>query len=54
MLCYSDPFFFPVGKSCTHAVVLAQLVIGKEQHGMHGFMVQLRSLEDHTLLPGNC
>ena len=41
-----------VGKSCTHAVVLAQLVINNNNHGMHPFMVQLRSLDDHTPMPG--
>lgn len=41
-----------LGKSCTHAVVLAQLVINNNNHGMHPFMVQLRSLDDHTPMPG--
>ena len=41
-----------VGKSCTHAIILAQLVIDGERHGMHPFMVQLRSLEDHSPMPG--
>ena len=41
-----------VGKSCTHAVVLARLVVSGEDHGMHPFMVQLRSLDDHTPMPG--
>ncbi|WAR25224.1 ACOX1-like protein [Mya arenaria] len=41
-----------LGKSCTHAIVLAQLVIDSQNHGMHPFMVQLRSLDDHTPMPG--
>ena len=41
-----------VGKSCTHAVVLARLLVGGDDHGMHPFFVQLRSLDDHTPLPG--
>ena len=45
-------FVVPVGKSSTHAVVLAQLVISNQNHGMHAFIVQLRSLDDHMPLPG--
>ncbi|KAL4226800.1 Peroxisomal acyl-coenzyme A oxidase 1 [Mactra antiquata] len=41
-----------LAKSCTHAVVLAQLVIDGTNCGMHPFMVQLRSLDDHMPLPG--
>ncbi|KAK6176957.1 hypothetical protein SNE40_015158 [Patella caerulea] len=41
-----------LGKSSTHAIVLAQLIIDNKSHGMHPFMVQLRSLDDHTPLPG--
>lgn len=31
---------------------MANLVIDGVRHGIHGFIVQLRSLEDHTLLQG--
>ncbi len=31
---------------------MARLVVGAHDHGVHPFIVQLRSLEDHTLLPG--
>ncbi|GLB42030.1 putative acyl-CoA oxidase family protein [Lyophyllum shimeji] len=41
-----------VGYSTTHAVVMARLVVGRTDHGVHGFMVQLRSLEDFKPLPG--
>ncbi|KAH3826400.1 hypothetical protein DPMN_128304 [Dreissena polymorpha] len=41
-----------LGKSSTHAIILAHLVIDGEKYGMHGFMVQLRSLEDHMPMPG--
>lgn len=41
-----------LGKSTTHALVLAQLILDGKSCGMHAFMVQLRSLEDHTPLPG--
>ena len=31
---------------------MARLLVGAHDHGVHPFIVQLRSLEDHTLLPG--
>ena len=31
---------------------MARLLVGTHDHGVHPFIVQLRSLEDHTLLPG--
>ena len=42
-----------VGHSSTHAVVPARLITLGKDHGMHLFIVQLRSLEDHTPLPGS-
>ncbi|XP_075478361.1 peroxisomal acyl-coenzyme A oxidase 1-like [Primulina tabacum] len=41
-----------LGKVSTHAVVYARLITDGEDHGVHGFIVQLRNLEDHTPLPG--
>lgn len=41
-----------LGKVSTHAVVYARLITNGEDHGVHGFIVQLRSLEDHRPLPG--
>ncbi|KAM4720848.1 peroxisomal acyl-coenzyme A oxidase 2 [Rhinophrynus dorsalis] len=41
-----------LGKTCTHALVLAQLRIKDKNYGMHPFIVQVRSLEDHSPLPG--
>nr|CAB3219768.1 peroxisomal acyl-coenzyme A oxidase 1 [Phallusia mammillata] len=41
-----------LGKTSTHAVVLAQLYTQGKCHGIHPFVVQLRSLEDHKSLPG--
>ncbi|KAM4023059.1 peroxisomal acyl-coenzyme A oxidase 2-like [Anomaloglossus baeobatrachus] len=41
-----------LGKTCTHAVVLAQLYSNGKKHGMHPFIVQVRSLKDHAPLPG--
>ncbi|KAI3522324.1 hypothetical protein L1887_00014 [Cichorium endivia] len=41
-----------LGKVSTHAVVYARLIVGGQFHGVHGFIVQLRSLEDHSPLRG--
>ncbi|XP_040263581.1 peroxisomal acyl-coenzyme A oxidase 2-like [Bufo bufo] len=41
-----------LGKTSTHAVVLAQLYSNGKKYGMHPFIVQVRSLEDHSPLPG--
>ncbi|ESQ52191.1 hypothetical protein EUTSA_v10016360mg [Eutrema salsugineum] len=41
-----------LGKVSTHAVVYARLITNGKDHGIHGFIVQLRSLDDHSPLPG--
>ncbi|KAI4997169.1 hypothetical protein ZWY2020_052511 [Hordeum vulgare] len=41
-----------LGKSSTHAVVYARLITEGKDYGIHGFIVQLRSLDDHSPLPG--
>lgn len=41
-----------LGHTSTHAIVPARLITKSKDHGMHLFIVQLRSLEDHTPLPG--
>ncbi|XP_029456841.1 peroxisomal acyl-coenzyme A oxidase 2 isoform X2 [Rhinatrema bivittatum] len=41
-----------LGRSATHALVLAQLYIKETNYGMHPFLVQIRSLHDHCPLPG--
>ncbi|XP_005109417.2 peroxisomal acyl-coenzyme A oxidase 1 [Aplysia californica] len=41
-----------LGKSSTHAIVLAQLYVRDKHHGLQAFIVPLRSLEDHKPLPG--
>jgi acyl-CoA oxidase len=41
-----------LGHTSTHAIVPARLITQGKDHGMHLFIVQLRSLEDHTPLPG--
>lgn len=47
--------FWPgtLGRTANHAMVIAQLIDGDGKHrGIHNFLVQLRSMDDHTLLPG--
>ncbi|KAF8636086.1 hypothetical protein AX17_003791 [Amanita inopinata Kibby_2008] len=42
-----------LGKTSTHAVVQAKLILpGGKDIGPHLFLVQLRSLDDHRVLPG--
>ena len=38
--------------SCTHAILMARLIIDAQDHGVHPFMVQLRSMEDHKPVSG--
>ncbi|XP_064382734.1 peroxisomal acyl-coenzyme A oxidase 1-like isoform X1 [Halichondria panicea] len=40
-----------LGHTATHTVVVARLIIKGVDRGPHTFIVQLRSLEDHTPLP---
>ncbi|KAK9927610.1 hypothetical protein M0R45_024786 [Rubus argutus] len=41
-----------LGKVSTHAVVYARLITDGQDHGVNGFIVQIRSLDDHLPLPG--
>ncbi|XP_008574778.1 PREDICTED: peroxisomal acyl-coenzyme A oxidase 2 [Galeopterus variegatus] len=41
-----------LGRSTTHALVQAQLICSGARRGMHAFIVPIRSLQDHTPLPG--
>ncbi|XP_023571481.1 peroxisomal acyl-coenzyme A oxidase 2 isoform X2 [Octodon degus] len=41
-----------LGQAATHALVMAQLTCSGARWGMHAFMVPIRSLQDHTPLPG--
>ncbi|PCH43218.1 peroxisomal oxidase [Wolfiporia cocos MD-104 SS10] len=42
-----------LGRTATHGVVQAKLILpGGKDMGPHMFLVQLRSLQDHTTLPG--
>ncbi|PWN53213.1 acyl-CoA oxidase [Violaceomyces palustris] len=40
------------GMTATHGIVMANLVIRQRSYGMHPFLVPLRDLETHRLLPG--
>ncbi len=47
--------FWPgtMGRSSNHAMVIARLIDGQGiDRGVHNFLVQTRSFEDHTLMPG--
>ncbi|KAJ7146884.1 acyl-CoA dehydrogenase/oxidase [Mycena epipterygia] len=41
-----------LGYSSSHAIVMARLVIGARDYGVHPFIAQLRSLDDYIPLPG--
>ncbi|KAJ7317100.1 hypothetical protein JRQ81_003262 [Phrynocephalus forsythii] len=41
-----------LGRTATHAVVFAQLYLKDKCYGMHPFMLQIRSLRDHSPMPG--
>lgn len=41
-----------LGKTCTHTVVMARLVVEGKDCGMHAFLLQLRDLATHLPLPG--
>ncbi|KAI8099421.1 uncharacterized protein BX664DRAFT_289521 [Halteromyces radiatus] len=41
-----------LGKTATHAVVMARLITNGKDHGPHPFIVQIRDLATHEPLPG--
>ncbi|EFJ35164.1 hypothetical protein SELMODRAFT_438464 [Selaginella moellendorffii] len=41
-----------LGKASTHALVYARLITDNHDYGIHAFIVQIRSLDDHKPLPG--
>ena len=41
-----------LGISSTHAVVFARCIVDENDYGVQAFMVQIRSLDDHSALPG--
>jgi len=46
--------FWPgaIGFACTHAIVVARLVVRVKDYGPHPFLVQFRSLDDGSPMPG--
>lgn len=50
----SSTKFWPggLGYSATHAIVMARVVVGGRDYGPHLFVMQLRSVENHQVLPG--
>eukprot|EP00698_Gefionella_okellyi_P004148 TRINITY_DN13873_c0_g1_i1.p1 TRINITY_DN13873_c0_g1~~TRINITY_DN13873_c0_g1_i1.p1 ORF type:complete len:679 (+),score=159.60 TRINITY_DN13873_c0_g1_i1:50-2038(+) len=41
-----------LGKTATHAMVFARLLLKGKDHGVHPFIVQIRDMETHRPLPG--
>ncbi|KAM4881976.1 peroxisomal acyl-coenzyme A oxidase 2 isoform 2-T2 [Thomomys bottae] len=41
-----------LGRTATHTLLLAQLICSGARQGMHAFIVPIRSLQDHSPLPG--
>lgn len=41
-----------LGKTATHVILMARLIIGKRDYGPHAFVVQIRDLETHKPMPG--
>ncbi|KAG0257963.1 hypothetical protein BG011_003630 [Mortierella polycephala] len=41
-----------LGKGANHAMVMARLITAGKDYGPHAFVVPIRSMENHTLLPG--
>ena len=46
------PLHRAVGHFCNFTVVVARLITRGKDYGTHLFLVQLRSLENHTPMPG--
>ena len=40
------------GKTCNYAILMAKLVVDDKDCGIHAFIVQLRSLQNHTTMAG--
>lgn len=41
-----------LGKTADHAIVMARLLLRGEDRGIHAFIVQLRQIETHEVMPG--
>jgi acyl-CoA oxidase len=50
----SSTKFWPgaLGYTCSHAIVMARLILRGKDLGIHPFMVQTRSLDDYKPMPG--
>jgi alkylation response protein AidB-like acyl-CoA dehydrogenase len=40
-----------LGKTATHAIVQTKLIIHSKDHGLHPFLIQIRDLKSHKVLP---
>jgi acyl-CoA oxidase len=51
---FSSSKYWPgaLGFTATHAIVMARLICHGLDHGVHAFMVQIRSLDSHKPVPG--
>eukprot|EP00887_Chlorella_sp_A99_P006224 scaffold3.g6224.t1 len=41
-----------LGKTATHVILMARLIVGDKDYGPHAFVVQVRDLETHKPMPG--
>ena len=41
-----------LGKTATHVILMARLILDGRDYGPHGFIVQIRELETHKPMPG--
>jgi acyl-CoA oxidase len=41
-----------VGQTANHAILMARLILNEKDYGLHAFIVQVRSMIDHSPLPG--
>ena len=41
-----------LGFNANHVICYAQLIIGEKNHGVHGFIMQIRDMETNKVLPG--
>lgn len=51
---FTSAKFWPgaIASSCTHAVLMARLIVGDNDYGVHPFIIQLRDLDDFSPVPG--
>lgn len=51
-ICVQIGCIFSVGRTCNHALVVAQLYTDGKNYGPHFFMVQIRNMTDYSPLAG--